>query len=689
MSGRSRYLIAALAALLALVGAVAVWLVLERRPPASTPFAWAAELTTVAGDGARAEPGVKSPVTRFSDPFAVAVDAKGAVYVADAGETNRIVRIGSDGKTSVLPGAFDTPSGLAVSRSGDVFVADTGANQIRKISAKGVVSILAGDGTAGFRDGPAGQAQFNGPIGVAVDGAGAVYVADTYNDRIRVISPQGQVKTLAGGEAPGFADGQGAAAAFDTPCGIALGKNGAILVADTGNDAIRRIDPSGQVVTLARQAPEDREGLMRAPVGLAVTPDGFVYISAFRRGRILQMAPSGEVRVLNGLHAFVPANAALRLATPAGLALDRHGALYVADPAQYVVRKLSPRRPGVGASPPEIVTAPPALVRAASVPWPLKPQTTWHEVVGDLGEVRGDYEGEGRDHIHAGLDIRAYVGQTIVAVADEKVESPLPAWSFEGLSEGLRIDEMTYIHMQVGRAPSGEPLDPARFQILRDAAGKLLTVRVKRGTRFHIGDPLGSVNRMAHVHLELGPPGGQVNPMALRFPGLTDHLPPHIDGVQIFDGSGLPLSNRGSGRLLVPRQGGAVSLVVDAWDQVDGDEARRRLGLYSLGFQVLRPDGTPVAGFEQPQINLLFDRTPLDPDAVKIVYAPDSGDTVHGAKATRFPYVVTNHVRGGQASVGGWNPAGLAPGDYIIRILAADFAGNQALAGRDLPISVR
>ena len=110
---------------------------------------------------------------------------------------------------------------------------------------------------------------------------------------------------------------------------------------------------------------------------------------------------------------------------------------------------------------------------------------------------------------------------------------------------------------------------------------------------------------------------------------------------------------------MVPRGGGAVSIVVDAWDQVDGDEARRRLGLYSLGFQVLASDGTPVAGFEQPQINLVFDRTPLDPNAVKIAYAPDSGDTVHGAKATRFLYVATNHVRGGQASVGGWNPAGL------------------------------
>ncbi len=689
MAGRSPYLIGALAGFVALSAAAGAWLYLAHRPAPPTPFGWAAELTTVAGDGVRAEPGTVSRGTRFSDPFAVAVDAKGALYVADAGAANRILRIDPDGRTSALPGAFDTPSGLAISPSGDIFVADTGANVIRRISARGEVATVAGDGTAGFRDGPAGQARFNGPIGIAVDAAGTVYVADTYNDRIRAISPDGRVRTLAGGAAPGFADGQGAAAAFDTPCGLALAKDGAILIADTGNDAIRRLDRSGAVMTLARRAPEDREGLMRAPVGLAATPDGFVYISAFRRGRILEMAPSGELRILNGPRAFIRENAALRLVSPAGLALDRHGALYVADPAQYVVRKLSPRRPGAAAKPSEIVTAPPALVRAAAIPWPLKPQDRGHEVVGDLGEVRGAYDGEGRDHLHAGLDIRAYVGQTVVAIADEKVESPLPAWSFEGLSEGLRIDEMTYIHMQVGRTPTGEPLDPARFQILRDAAGRLLTVRVKRGTRFHVGDPLGSVNRMAHVHLELGPPGGQVNPMALRFPGLSDHHPPQIDGVQIFDGAGRVLSDRSSGRLLVPRDGGPVSIVVDAWDQVDGDETRRRLGLYSLGFQVLRPDGTPVAGFEQPQINLVFDRTPLDPDAVKIAYAPDSGDTVHGAKATRFLYVVTNHVRGGRAGEGGWNPASLSPGDYVIRIFAADYAGNQAVAGRDIAISVR
>jgi hypothetical protein len=281
------------------------------------------------------------------------------------------------------------------------------------------------------------------------------------------------------------------------------------------------------------------------------------------------------------------------------------------------------------------------------------------------------------------------VGQTVLAVADEKVESPLPDWDLDGLAEGLRIHDMTYIHMKVGRTPTGAPLDPARFQLVRDAAGHLAAVRVKRGTRFRVGDALGTVNRMAHVHLELGPPGGQINPMVLRFPGLTDHFAPRISAIQLFDAAGKRLSETRRGRLVVPAGGGALSIVVDAWDQVDGDEARRRVGLYKLGFQVLRPDGSPAPGFEQPRIGIEFDRLPLDREAVKIAYAPASGDAVHSEQPTRFLYVVSNQVKGGEARTGGWNPSGLKPGDYVVRILAADYAGNQALAGRDLPVTVR
>lgn len=676
------------AVLLALAAAAGgIWLWMRSVRPTPTGINWPADLTTVAGDGVRGF--ADGPRPRFSDPFGLAIDASGTLYVADAGDTNRIRRIDADGGTTTLPGSFDEPSGVAVDKAGNVIVADTGANAIRRITPEGQVTTLAG-GAAGFRDGPAAQALFNGPMGVAVDDAGNVYVADAYNDRIRVIAADGQVRTVAGGSTPGFADGQGAGAAFDTPCGIAIDRTGALLVADTGNDAIRRVDKEGRVSTLARTAPGDGDRILKAPIGLAPTWDGFVYISSFHGGRVVQMSPSRALRVLAGQDAAVPGNAALRLVSPAGLAVDRVGALYVADASTYAVRKLAPRPAGAPATTaPSIAMVPPAFVRAPRFPWPVKPQFAWHEVVGNMGEVRGNYSGEARDHLHAGLDIHAEVGEPVLAVAAEKVEDPLPDWNLDGLTEGLRIDQLTYIHMRVGRNATGAPIDPSRFGLVRDPAGRLVAVRVKRGTRFAVGDVLGTDNSMAHVHLELGPPGGKINAMILPFPGLADHVAPHIDSVEIVDASGNRLAERRAGRLVVPADSGLLTIVVDAWDQVDGDAPRRRLGLYRAGFQLLHADGSPVHGFERPLINLQFDRLPIEPDAAKIAYAAASGDAVHSASPTRFLYAVTNRVRGGQAEVGGWRPAGLKPGDYTIRILAADYAGNQALAGRDLQITVR
>jgi len=689
-ASRLRLLVTAVVlVVLAGAGALLVAHVLIR--PRPTAFGWPAAIATLAGGAERGFADGAGGQARFSDPFAVAVDGRGAVYVADAGGADRIRRIAPDGRTATLPGTFDTPSGLAIDKAGNLYVAETGANRIRVIRRDGRVETLAGDGAPGFRDGPAGQAQFNGPIGVAVDAAGNVYVADTYNDRIRRIAPDRQVSTLAGGDAPGLVDGQGAAAAFDTPCALALDPAGGLLVADTGNNAIRKVAANGAVTTLARAAPSDPNPALRGPIGLASTADGYLYIATFRRGRILQMSPKGELRVLTGRDASPAQNRDIELIRPAGLALDRHGALYVAEAGAFAVRKLSVRRAGdpLPTAPRSLTPPLPALARAAVVPWPLAPQGSWHEVVGDMGEVRGDYRGESRDHLHAGLDVRADVGATVLAVADETVESPLPAANFEGLSENLQIDQLTYIHMKVGRTPTGAPLDPARFQILRDAASRLVTVRIKRGTRFRVGDPLGTVNRMAHVHLELGSRGGDANPIVLRFPGLTDRLAPRIAAVELFDAAGRRLVSREAGRLLVPRDAGPLSIVADVTDQVDGDAPRRRLGLYRAGFQILTADGAPVKGFEQPRINIEFDRLPRDPQAAKIAYAPASGDAVHTDQPTSFLYVVTSHVRGGQATPGAWVPAELPPGDYIVRIFAADYAGNLALERRDLPIAVR
>lgn len=653
-----------------------------------TVMGWPATVSEVAGG--------------FGDPFGVVLDRAGNVYVADAGEQNRIQKITPDGAMTVLAGgteafadgagsaaAFHTPSGLAIDRAGNLFVADTGNNAIRKVTPQGVVSTVAGGGGAGYRDGAAAQALFNGPIGVAVDAKGNLFVADSYNDRIRKIGVDGMVSTIAGGPAPGFQDGPATAALLDTPTGLALDLAGNLYIADAQNGALRKLDASGQVSTLARGEPGVEEPLMRRPVALALTADGYLYIGDMARGRILQLSPSGQLGGLSGIGIDIQVGDATtpRFGRVAGLALDRDGALYVTDAGRRSLRRAAPR----GSAPRQVsaVAAPPALAAAAKFPWPFAPQDRKHEVVGILGEVRGSYDGEARDHFHNGLDVQAAMGEPVLAVADEKVSSPVPNGDFNGLGESLGVQSFAYVHMRVGRTLANAPLDPSRFSILADDKGKPYRVRVKRGTRFKVGDAVGTVNRMFHVHLIHRTPGGEANPLALPFPELKDTVVPRIDAIALFDAGGQKLVNKSRKRLLVPRTSGALSIVVDAYDQTDGNAARRKLGLYKVGYQVLGEDGSPLAGFEKPRVNIEFNRLPPDPESVKVAYAKDSGITVYGNKTTRFLYVVTNTVRDGRAAEGSWDPAALAPGDYIIRVLAADYAGNEAVGGRDLAITVQ
>ncbi len=645
----------------------------------------------MAGDGVAGFADGEARLARFADPFGVAIDRQGNLYIADAGDTNRIRKMSPDGIVTTLAGAregfadgaaeaaFNTPSGLAIDEAGNLFVADTGNNAIRKITPEGLVTTLAGDGTAGYRDGPAGQARFNGPIGVAVDRSGTVFVADSYNDRIRVISPAGLVTTLAGAGTPGFQDGAGDQAKFDTPCALLVDMKGNLIVADTRNDALRRIDGAGQVSTLSRS---EGDASFWRPVSLAMTSDGFIYVGTMGAGRIFQVSPGGEMRGLTGLDIDIARGdaSALRVVQPNGLAVGPDGTLLVADSPARRLRRIVPRAEG---DLPAAEDAP--VLPQTSVSWPVNPKLGFHEIVGTVGEVRGNDQGDSRDHFHAGLDVQANMGTPIVAVAAEKVSQPLPTWGYDALSEGMSLDSMVYIHMRVGRTADGAPIDPSRFQVVTDDSGKP-RIRVKRGTRFAAGDVLGTVNRMYHVHLESHPDGSAHNGLELSFPGFKDRIAPHIEEIRLIDRNGSALIARESGRLLVPSSAGDIGIVVGAYDQIDGNVARRRLGLYKLGYQILSASGEPVAGFEQPLATLEFNRLPPDQEAVKIAYAEGSGETVHGSAATRFLYAVTNVVRDGRAETGSWHAAALPRGDYVIRILAADYAGNVATAGRDLPV---
>ena len=165
-------------------------------------------------------------------------------------------------------------------------------------------------------------------------------------------------------------------------------------------------------------------------------------------------------------------------------------------------------------------------------------------------------------------------------------------------------------------------------------------------------------------------------------------MAPKIDDIALLDSNNQRLSEKVDGRLRVSRDAGGLQLVVEAWDQVDNNLPRRRLGLYSLGFQILGADGRALAGYEQPRTNIIFNRMPPQREAVKLAYAADSGITVHGSSSTRFRYVLTNTVRDGLLAGGALDPAVLAPGDYTIRVSARDFSGNEAVAGRELPLRV-
>jgi murein DD-endopeptidase MepM/ murein hydrolase activator NlpD len=706
-----------LSAILLLGAAAALALLLYltlRESPRQRPVDWPWLVTTLAGDGT---PGLQDGAgeqARFADPFGIAVDHEGNVYVADAGDNNLIRRIKPDGQVSTLAGgaegfkdragkeaAFNSPSALAVDADGNLYVADTGNNAIRKITPAGQVSTLAGDGIAGFRDGQAAEARFNGPVGVAVDAQGNVYIADSYNDRIRQITSDGQVKTIAGGDHNGYADGPAANARFDTPCAlIATATAGELLVADTGNNVIRRIKPDGEVTTLTVNLSGDSGGL-RAPMGLAQGSDLSLYVAENRGGRIIQISPDGTARVQAGTFQRGFSNgdgASARFNGSAGIAVDGRGALYVADAANCLVRKLAPIEDTAGAlaaarGASQVLgqaTLPRLSVETSRVkrmPWPIDPQERWHEVVATLGEVRGSYDGESRDHLHSGIDVQGPDGTTVRSIMDEKVNNPLSNWGLGELGEGIQVGLLTYIHIRVGRNQQDEPLDAKRFALLRDEKDKPVRVRVKRGTRFHIGDALGTINRMYHVHLNFGPWDAEANPLALPFIDFSDRINPTIerDGIRLFDRTGKRLTEQRDGRLIVH---GDVEIVVEAYDQVDQNAARRRLGLYSLGYQVLLPDETPAPGFQRPRINLEFNRLPPEQSAVKIAYADSSGITVYGSATTRFLYVVTNVVRDGRAHSDTWRSSELPPGDYILRIIAADYSGNEARTGRDVAITI-
>jgi sugar lactone lactonase YvrE len=231
------------------------------------------------------------PQGMFSDILGFAVDAGGCLIVAEGEDGSRIRKVALDGQVSTVAGdpegsagytdgqgaeaRFNNPDAVAVDSDGNVLVADSRNHCIRKVAPDGTVSTLAGTPEeAGCQDGPAHEAGFNGPQGVAVDQEGNVFVADTCNGTIRKISREGAVSTLAGsaeGES-GHVDGAGDTARFDAPVGLAVDADGTIVVADNENQSIRKVTPEGVVSTLAGPTASERGNPRSSRTGYADGP---------------------------------------------------------------------------------------------------------------------------------------------------------------------------------------------------------------------------------------------------------------------------------------------------------------------------------------------------------------------------------------------------------------------------------
>jgi sugar lactone lactonase YvrE len=301
----------------------------------------------------------------FNRPSGIAVDNAGTVYVADTG--NHTIRkitpagvvttlAGTPGTNGTGAGQFNFPQGLAVDSLGNIYVADTWNHAIKMVTSGGGVSAFAGQaGLSGTNDATGTSARFNQPRGVAVDGAGKIYVADSGNHIIRTITPGGAVSTLAGLPlSPGSSDGLGSIARFYQPTGIGVDAGGNIYVADFWNQTIRRVTSGGLVATIAGSATNSgsADGINGSahfwgPAGMAVRSNSVLYVADSSNGTIRKMAASGVNWIVSTLAGYASAGtadgtqAAAQFYWPAALAVDGQGNTFVADARNHVIRKVT------------------------------------------------------------------------------------------------------------------------------------------------------------------------------------------------------------------------------------------------------------------------------------------------------------------------------------------------------------
>jgi sugar lactone lactonase YvrE len=346
--------------------------------PGASAVTGASTITTVAGNGTAGYSGDDGLATaaRLNAPAGVAVDARGNLYIADAGNNRvrevtggRIVTIAGNGTPGysgdggpATTAALHSPHGVAVDGSGNVYIADAGNNRVRKVSG-GTITTIAGNGTPGFSGdhGAATAAELDDPNGVAVDRRGDVYIADSINGRVREVA-SGTITTIAGGGVAGGCteDGLAVGATLVFPTGVAVDALGNVFVVDNQKHCVLEVI-GNEIATIAGIGGLGYSGdlgpataaKLNFPIGVAVDRQGNVYISDGGNAAVRKVDAAGIISTIAG---GLPGGASTgdggpaidaSLATPQGLAVDPQGNLYIADLVGSIVREIAdPLAPG-------------------------------------------------------------------------------------------------------------------------------------------------------------------------------------------------------------------------------------------------------------------------------------------------------------------------------------------------------
>ncbi|HEX3566422.1 MAG TPA: hypothetical protein VHU17_13710 [Acidimicrobiales bacterium] len=287
----------------------------------------------------------------------------GSTTTTIAGSYEGVGETGDDGPATAA--TLDSPAGTATDRWGDLFIADTEDSVVRKITSDGVIHLVAGNGTEGYRGdgGPAAQAELDNPQDVAVNNSGDVFIADTDNNVVREVSPFGRITTYAGNGTAGYSGDGGLAtrAQLTSPTGVAVDSLGNLYIADAGNNVIRRVSLTGVVTTVAGNYAADQAGgglgghggdggpatnaQLNSPQGVAVDRSGDLFIADTFNNAIREVTPSGVITTVVNTTGTKgssgnggPATAA-ELNTPYAVAVDNNtGDTYVADTSNSKIR---------------------------------------------------------------------------------------------------------------------------------------------------------------------------------------------------------------------------------------------------------------------------------------------------------------------------------------------------------------